>query len=144
MAVKAIPDGYHTLTPYIVNKDASKVIEFLKEAFGAEEIRRTDLPNGRVANAELRIGTSMVMVAEAQEEYGPKPATIYMYVTDTDGLYKKAIDAGAKSIMEPSDQFYGDRNAGVEDLAGNQWWIATHIEDVSPEEIAKRAAAAKH
>jgi PhnB protein len=138
MPTKPIPNGYHTLTPYITVRGVSKVIEFLKEAFAAEEINRFTLPDGTIKNVELRVGDSMVMMAEANDHFGPRPTTLYMYVKNTDEAYQRALKAGAKSLMEPQDMFYGDRNGGVEDAGGNIWWIATHKEDVSQEEIVKR------
>ncbi len=139
MAVKPIPDGFHTVTPYLIVEGVSALIDFLKAAFNAKEHHRTTLPNGRVMHAQVQIGDSMIMMGEAMEGFPAMPASIYLYVPDTDAMYRKAIEAGAQSVMEPADQFYGDRNAGVRDAAGNMWWIGTHIEDVAPEEIAKRA-----
>ncbi|HZI95400.1 MAG TPA: VOC family protein [Patescibacteria group bacterium] len=145
MAVKPIPDGYHTLTPYLVVQGADKVIEFLKKTFDAKLVERMDNPDGTVKHAELRIGDSMLMMGEASATHPPMPCAIYAYVTDTDAVYKRALQAGGVSLMEPANQFYGDRNAGVKDSAGNSWWIGTHIEDVSPEEMKRRAAEqAKH
>jgi uncharacterized glyoxalase superfamily protein PhnB len=142
MAVKPIPDGYHTVTPYLVVPGVAKLITFLKQAFGAEETHPpTSRPDGAIMHAEVRIGDSRVMMGEPMGDYKPMPASLYLYVNDTDAVYKRALQAGATSIMEPANQFYGDRNAGVKDELGNFWWIGTHIEDVSPEEIAKRAEA---
>lgn len=140
-SVKTIPDGYHTVTPYLTVQEAPPVIEFLQRAFRAEVIGRTDGPDGSFRNAEIKIGNSMVMIGEARGEWQPMPCAIYLYVDDTDTVYRSALEAGASSLMEPADQFYGDRNAGVRDLAGNYWWIATHKEDVSHEEMARRMAA---
>ena len=141
MPVKPIPDGYRTVTPYIVADGASGVIEFLKKAFDAEEIRCSRTPEGKVLCAEMRIGDSMVMLTDRGAEWKAMPGSFYLYVKDTDAAYKKAIAAGGASLMEPADQFYGDRNAGVKDSAGNLWWIATHVEDVSPEEMKRREEA---
>jgi PhnB protein len=110
----------------------------LKQAFEAVEIRFTLHPEGSIMNAEVRIGDSVVMVSEARGEFKPMPSSIYLYVENTDATYKRALQAGGTSMMEPEDQFYGDRNAGVKDPTGNHWWIATHQEDVSPEEMEKR------
>ena len=137
MAVNPIPKGYHTVTPFIIVKDARKLIEFLKQAFGAEVMHVSE-HEGVVMHGEVKIGDSMVMLAESSDKFPAVTANHYLYVTDTDAVYKQAIAAGAESTMEPADQFYGDRNAGVKDFAGNNWWMATHIEDVSPEEIQKR------
>jgi uncharacterized glyoxalase superfamily protein PhnB len=141
MPVKPIPDGYRTVTPYVFADGASSVIEFLKKAFDAEEIKCSRTPDGKVLCAEMRIGDSMVMLTDAGGEWKAMPGSFYLYVKDTDAAYRKAIAAGGTSLMEPSDQFYGDRNAGVKDSAGNLWWIATHVEDVSPEEMKRREEA---
>ena len=141
MAVKPVPEGYHTATPYLIVPGVAKVIDFLKQTFDAEEIHeRTSRPDGTVMHAEVRIGDSPIMLGEPMGQFQPMPASIYLYVADTDACYQRALKAGAASLMEPADQFYGDRNAGVRDSAGNVWWIGTHIEDVAPEEIARRAA----
>jgi len=142
MAVKPIPDGYHAVTPYLTVQGVPKLIDFLKQAFEAQEIERMTQPDGTIGHAEVRIGDSVVMMGEARDEWKPMPSGIYLYVNDTDAVYKRALQAGATSIMEPADQFYGDRSAGVKDSSGNHWWIATHKEDVSPEELKKRAQAA--
>jgi PhnB protein len=141
MAVKAIPDGYHAVTPYLVVQGAAKLIDFLKQAFDAQETFRMPMPDGTIMHAEVKIGDSMMMMGEASEQWKPMPAALYLYVTDADAVYKRALQAGATSIMEPADQFYGDRHGGVKDPSGNMWWIATHKEDVAPEELKKRAEA---
>lgn len=142
MAVKPIPDGFHTVTPYLTVHGVSKLIDFLKQAFGATEVHPVmHRGDGTVMHAELKIGDSIVMMGEPMGEFQPAPCYLYLYVNDTDAVYKRALEAGATSIMEPADQFYGDRNAGVKDPCGNFWWIATHKEDVPPEELAKRAEA---
>ena len=138
MAVKPIPDGYHTVTPFLLVKGASEVIEFLKQAFGAVESSRHKLPDGSIMHAEVRIGDSNVMLADASQKWPSMPTMLYVYVQDVDKVYKKAVQAGGKSLREPTNEFYGDRSAGVMDAGGNQWWIATHIEDVSEEEMKKR------
>ncbi len=141
MAVKPIPEGFHTVTPYIVVEGVPKLIDFLKQAFEAKEINRHAQPDGTIMHAEVKIGDSIVMMGEARGEHKPMPSMLYLYVKDADAVYKRAVQAGATSVMEPADQFYGDRSGGVKDLCGNQWWIATHKEDVSPEEMTKRAQA---
>lgn len=141
MPVNPIPDGYHTVTPYLVVQNAGILITFLKEAFGGEELSRTTMPDGTILKALVRVGDSAIIVGEARGEFGSMPASIYLYVEDTDATYKRALAAGATSLMEPGDQFTGDRNAGVKDPCGNCWWIATHFEDVSAEEIERRAAS---
>ena len=141
MAVKPVPDGYHTVTPYLRVKGAANLIGFMKDAFGAEQTFRMDGPGGAVMHAEVRIGDSMVMLGDATPELDPVKSSIHLYVNDADAVYKRALQAGATSLREPADQFYGERSAGVRDAFGNEWWLATHIEDVSPEEIQRRAAA---
>ncbi len=141
MAVKPIPDGFHSVTPYLVVPGVPKLIDFLTQAFEAKELHRSARPDGAIMHAEVKIGDSIVMMGEPMGEFKAMPGAIYLYVNDTDATYKRALQAGATSMTEPADQFYGDRNAGVKDPAGNLWWIATHKEDVSPEELAKRAQA---
>jgi uncharacterized glyoxalase superfamily protein PhnB len=141
MPVKPIPNGYHTVTPYLIVEGADKLIEFMKQAFGAQARGRMGPPDGPVMHAEVQIGDSVVMLADAGGENPPIPAMIHLYVDDADAFYQRALKAGASSLREPADQFYGDRSAGVKDAFGNQWWLATHVEDVSPEEMEKRAAA---
>ena len=141
MAVKPIPDGYHTVTPYVTVEGVAKLIDFVKQAFGATEVERMARPDGTIGHAEVRIADSIIMMGEATAQWKPMPGTIYLYVDDTDTTYKRALQAGATSLMAPADQFYGDRNAGVKDASGNVWWIATHKEDVSREELAKRMKA---
>lgn len=140
-SVKPIPDGFHTVTPYLTVEGADKLLDFLKQAFDAKEVHRLTRPDGMIGHAEVRIGDSVVMMAESRDEWQPMPGTMYLYVSDTDATYRRALQAGATSLMEPADQFYGDRSAGVKDPVGNYWWIATHLEDVPPEELAKREEA---
>jgi uncharacterized glyoxalase superfamily protein PhnB len=139
MPVKPIPDGFHTVTPHLIVDGASKLMDYFKQAFNATERNRTPDANGRIANAEMLIGDSIIMLADSSDKYPPRPAAFYLYVPDTDAMYQSAIKAGGKSLQEPADQFWGDRYAGVEDPAGNEWWIATHVEDVNPEELERRA-----
>jgi PhnB protein len=141
MAVKPVPEGYHTITPYLVVPGAAKLIDFLKQAFDAREIHRMNAPDGSVMHAELQIGDSRLMMGEASGQFPAMPVGLYLYVPNCDELYRRAIAAGGTSIAEPKDQFYGDRHGGVKDPAGNQWWIATHIEDVAPDEMTRRAEA---
>jgi uncharacterized glyoxalase superfamily protein PhnB len=144
MAVKPIPEGYHSVTPYLLVDDAQGLIEFVKSVFGAEETLRMPAPGGKVGHAEVRIGDSLVMLADAaaSETGKPFPAMVMVYVEDTDKTYRRALEAGAASLREPADQFYGDRSSAVRDRFGNDWWIHTHVEDVPPEEMAKRAEQA--
>jgi PhnB protein len=143
MAVKPIPDGYHTVTPYLVVKDVDEICEFLTAAFEGEEIERTQNGSGRIMHAEVRLGDSVVMLGGAMDGFPPRPAMLYLYVPDCDAAYQRALHAGGMSVTEPANQFYGDRNAGVRDPAGNTWWIATHVEDVPTEELVRRARERK-
>jgi len=138
MPVQPIPPGYHTVTPYYTVESAGAFLDFLKAAFGAELRHRHDREDGGVANAEVRIGTSMIMVSDARDPWKPMPMSTYLYVEDTDAVYRAALAAGATSIYEPTDMFYGDRNGGVQDAWGNLWWIGTRIEDVSDAELLRR------
>ena len=141
--VKPIPEGHHTVTPYLVIPGVAKVIEFVKQVFGATEVSVSRRLDGTVMHAEVKIGDSIIMMGESQAGGKNFPAMLHLYLEDVDGAYKRAIEAGAKSVREPADQFYGDRIGGVEDACGNQWWIAAHIEDVAPEEMERRAKAAQ-
>ena len=143
MAVNPIPEGYHTLTPYLIVEGAAKLIDFMKAAFNAQEVFRMPGKDGAVGHAEVRIGDSMLMVADAQPEYPARPSMICLYVEDVDATYQRALAAGATSVREVADQFYGDRSGAVQDASGMQWYISTHIEDVTDEEMARRAAALK-
>ena len=139
MAVKPIPDQYHKVTPYLFAPGTLKLIQFLKAAFDATETERVMGQGSTVMHAEVRIGDSMLMLSDGGGDWKPMPAMLYLYVTDADAMYKRALAAGATSVMEPLTQFYGDRHGGIKDPSGNVWWIATHVEDVSPEELKKRA-----
>ena len=143
MSVKAIPDGYHTITPYLVVPGAAALIDFLKQAFDARERLRHERPDGAIMHAEVEIGDSVLMLADAVAAAEASTATINLYVADADASYNRAISAGAESLREPADQVFGDRSAGVKDKWGNQWWLATHIEDVSEEELRRRMSAAR-
>jgi uncharacterized glyoxalase superfamily protein PhnB len=140
--VKPVPDGYSQITPYLTVKDGAGLVEFLQKAFGAQVVHRMDRPNGDLWHADVKVGDSHVMIGGASEESPEQPSQIYFYVEDADATYTQALAAGATSIMEPMDMFYGDRHGGVTDPCGNSWWIATHIEDVSPEELRRRGKAA--
>ena len=141
MAVKPVPDGYHTITPFLNVKGTAELIDFLKAALGAEEVMRMPGPGGVVMHAEVSIGNSRLMLSEAMQT-APSSSSFYLYVNDVDALYKRAVSAGAASQSPPTDQFWGDRMATVNDSFGNTWSIATHKEDPSPDEIAKRMAVA--
>lgn len=141
---KPIPIGFHTTNVYLIVNDAAKQIAFLEAAFAAKELHRSTLPDGNIIHAEVTIGDSTIMLGQASQQYPPRPSTTYLYVDDVDGTFHRALEAGGKSLVEPKDQFYGDRSGGVEDPSGNYWWIATHIEDVSHEESQRRFAAMGH
>jgi len=146
--VKPIPDGYPQLSPYLCIEGAGKAIDFYREVLGAIERVRMPAPGGKVGHAELQIGDSVVMLADEFPEMGGKspktvggtPVTLMVYVDDVDNVFDKAIKAGATSIGEVKDQFYGDRSGQFEDPFGHRWNVATHVEDVSPDEIGRRAS----
>jgi PhnB protein len=146
--VSPIPAGYHNVTPYIVVPGVAKLIDFLTQVFQATERERFSRPDGAIMHAEVKIGDSIVMMGEPPETgeswQVARPAVFHVYIEDVDAAYRRAIQAGATSLREPSNQFYGDRTGGVQDASGNQWWIATHIEDVSREEMQRRATASGH
>jgi len=150
MATKPVPEGYHTLTSYLAVDDAAQAIEYYKKAFGAKERVRMAAPDGKIGHAELEIGDSMLMLADPfpqsstrpPKELGGTSASVFMYVEDVDAVVKQAVDAGASMTMEVADQFWGDRFGTITDPFGHVWSIATHIEDLTPEEIAERAKAA--
>lgn len=133
------PEGYHTLTPQIVVEDARETIEFVQNVFDAD-LREIYEDDGRIVHSEVMIGDSRLMIASASEEFGAFPLMVNLYVDDVDATFAKAIEHGATSLRDPADQFYGDRTGGVIDPQGNHWWISTHIEDVSEEEMRRRAA----
>ena len=139
--VKAVPDGYHAITSVIMVQGAGQEIDFLKKAFNALESARMTAPDGTIMHAELKIGDSMLMVGEAKGKWQPMPSCQYLYVENVDAVYQRALKYGAVSQMEPQNMFWGDRHASVRDPSGNHWGIATHIEDVSPEEMKKRGEA---
>jgi PhnB protein len=139
--VKPVPERYHTVTPYLSLKDAHKAIDFYRKAFGAEERFRMPMPDGKVAHAEIMIGDSILMVSEAMQE-PVTSASLYLYVPDADAVFARAVSAGAHADMPLADMFWGDRYGRVTDPFGVRWQIATHKEDVSPEEMTKRASQA--
>jgi len=150
--VKPVPEGYHTVTPYLIVKGAAGAIEFYKKAFGATELLRMPDPSGKIGHAEIKIGDSPIMLADefpergvlSPQTIGGSPVSILLYVENVDVLFKQAVAAGAKVTRPLQDQFYGDRMGGLTDPFGHQWHVATHVEDVAPEELKKRAAAAAH
>ena len=140
--VKPIPDGYTAITPYLIVENAAGFIDFLTSAFGAVERLRMPIPQGGIGHAEVEISSAALMLADAlPPDYPPTSSLIHLYVADCDTVYVQAIAAGATSIAEPADQFYGDRLARITDGFGNQWSISTHIEDVGPDELAQRLTA---
>jgi PhnB protein len=138
---KPIPEGYHAITPYLVVQNGVALVEFLQKAFGATVTHRMDHPDGSLWHADLQIGDSHVILGGASDQWPAKSSDIYLYVEDADAVYQRALEAGAASVMPPAEMFYGDRQGGVTDPSGNRWWIATHVEDVSPEELEKRGRA---
>lgn len=145
--VKAIPEGYEGATPYLIIKGAAGALEFYKNAFGASEVMRMPGPGGTVGHAEIKIGKAIIMLADefpdmnckSPQSFGGSPVSIMVYVKDVDTFVKRAISAGAKVIRPVANQFYGDRSGSLEDPFGHQWHFATHVEDVPPDEMAKRA-----
>src|SRR5213593_4049721 len=147
---RPVPEGYHTVTPYLAVDDAARAIDFYKRAFGAKERVRMEAPGGTIGHAELEIGDSLVMLSDPfpqastrpPKELGGTSASVFMYVEDVDAVVKQAVDAGATVTMEVADQFWGDRFGTVSDPFGHVWSIATHVEDVPPEQVAERSKAA--
>jgi PhnB protein len=150
MAVKPIPDGYSSVTPYLIVNGASKALDYYKMAFGAQELMRFDGPDGKIMHAEIQIGNARIMVADESPEMGHKsPQSIggsatglMLYVDDADSTFERAITGGAKVMKKVENQFYGDRSGSLTDPFGHIWTIATHVEDVSEEEMQKRMEAA--
>jgi PhnB protein len=149
MAVKPIPDGYHSVTPYLIVKGATRAIDFYKNVFGASERMRMDGPNGTIGHAEIEVGDSVVMLADefpdmgfrSPQSVGGTAVTLVLYVEDVDSSFSRAVAAGAKPLRPVADQFYGDRSGTFEDPFGHVWTISTHKEDVPPEELRRRAEA---
>jgi PhnB protein len=148
-AVRPIPQGHPAVSPYLIVEDATRALEFYRKAFGAKELMRHAGPDGRIGHAEVRIGDSIVMLADEHPEvnarspkaFGGSPVSLHVYVKDVDAVARQAIAAGAKVVRPVQDQFYGDRNGTLEDPFGHQWHVSTHIEDVSAADLRKRAAA---
>ncbi|MCA1829740.1 MAG: VOC family protein [Myxococcales bacterium] len=148
--VKPIPDGYHSVTPYLIVDGAARALEFYRKAFGAEEMYRFPRQDGRIGHAEFRVGNSVVMIADEHPEIGargPKsiggtPISLMVYVEDVDKVFDRAVQAGATVERAVATQFYGDRTGGIVDPFGHKWYLATHVEDVPPDEMQKRAKAA--
>ena len=142
MAVHFQPAGCQQVIPYLVLNHPERAITFLKHVFDATESHISRTPEGKIVHASMKIGDSVLMMGGAGEHWPAMPATIYIYVPDVDAAYKRALEAGAKSLREPQDQFYGDRSGGVIDDQGNQWWMGTQIEVVSEEELQRRSREA--
>jgi PhnB protein len=146
-AAKAIPEGYHSVTPYLVVGDAAKALDFYKKALGATVTVRMDGPNGKITHAEFRIGDSTIMLSDempqgackAPQTLGGATSSVFLYIEDVDKIFNQAVAAGSKSVMPPTDQFWGDRFGTLIDPFGQVWSIATHIEDVAPEEMKRRS-----
>jgi PhnB protein len=138
MPAKPIPDGFHTITPYLFAEGAPRLVEFISKAFHGEVIYRKERPDGSVMHATMRMGDSMLMLAEATSEFGEMPTSIYLYVPDCDTVYRQALEAGGVSVFDIMTLPSGERYGGVKDPCGNIWWVATHVEDLSPEEQEKR------
>ena len=136
--VRPTPEGYHTVTPFVIVKGAARLIDFMKEAFGAKEIARVVGENGAIGHAEVRLGDSVVMMFDAKEGWPETPAFLRLYVEDCDAAYRQALDTGASSVTKPTNMPWGDRTCRVRDPLNNLWWVMTRIEDVSPEELEKR------
>jgi PhnB protein len=150
MAVKPIPDGYHTVTPCLVVDDGARALEYYQKAFGAEEVFRMPDPSGRIVHAELKIGNSIVMLCDEypkMDARGPKsiggtPVSLYVYVQDVDSVFSRAVGAGGQELRPVTDQFYGDRTGTLKDPFGHVWSLATHKEDVGKEDLGRRAESA--
>jgi PhnB protein len=142
MATLPKPADYHTVTPYLSVPDAQSLIDFMVKVFDAKEREMIRNAQGQIRHAEVQIGDSIIMLGATSSTHLTATATLYVYVDDADARYQRALAAGATSISEPANQFYGDRHAGVKDTNGICWWIATHFEDVPPDEMARRAKAA--
>lgn len=143
MEVPAIPQGGSTVSPYLVVDDPKAMLEFVKSAFGAQERELVTAPDGTIAHCEVKIGDSVIMIGSTPPGMNPTSSMLHIYTADCDAVFQQAIEAGATVVREVADQYYGDRTGGVADKFGNSWWIATHIEDVSSEEINNRLAAMK-
>ena len=147
MATKAIPDGYHSVTPYLIVNGAAKAIDFYKRAFGAVELMRMPRPDGKIGHAEMRIGDSAIMLADEHPEMGHRSpqslggagVSLMVYVERVDDVFGRALAGGAKELQAIKDQFYGDRSGTLQDPFGHTWTVATHVEDVPPEEMRRRA-----
>lgn len=151
MPVSPIPDGYHSVTPYLIIKGAARALEFYKQAFGASEVMRLEGPGGSIGHAEVRIGDSRIMMADehpdmgvlSPESIGGSPVSMMIYTEDVDAMFQQALDAGGEQVRPLQDQFYGDRSGTLKDPFGHQWTVAMHIEDVPHDEVLRRMEAMK-
>ncbi len=137
--IRPVPEGYHVVTPWIISRDTAELLDFVREAFGAEEMGRVPAEDGSIGHAEFRIGDSIVMAFDAKEGWPDTPGFFRLYVEGGDEVYRRALEAGAVSVTEMTDLFFGDRVGRVRDPQGNVWWIQTRVEEVGPEEMEKRA-----
>ena len=142
MSARFIPEGYHTVTPYLMVENAGKFIEFMSSVFDAKTTEQLIRPDGGIGHTELRIGDSVIMLSEAIAPHGPTPVMLYVYVDNVDAAFDRAIRAGGVVVSKLERQFYGDRAGGIKEPTGNTIWIATHVEDVPPDELKRRAAIA--
>jgi PhnB protein len=148
--VRPVPEGYHTVTPYLICDGAAQAIDFYKRAFGATEVMRMPMPDGKIGHAELKIGDSVIMLADenaargirSPKHYGGSPVSVLLYMGNVDAIFEQAVSSGAKAVQAPQDMFYGDRTSSVTDPFGHSWHIHTHVKDVSPEELSKAMSAA--
>jgi len=137
-SVRAVPEGYHTVTPYLVVENAQGLLDFIENAFDGSATFVSKSDDGRIMHATVTIGDSIVMVSDTMEQMQPQASMLYLYLEDVDSVFQKALKAKATAIREPQTEFYGDRSGAVKDQWGNMWWIATHVEDVDPEEMERR------
>ncbi len=142
MSVPYRPEGFQSVTPYLIVADCRSLVAFCQTVLSASVRDLVEGPDGAIGHAELMVDGSMIMAGQARGEWTPLPGSVYVYLPDVDAAYARALELGAESVHAPSDQFYGDRSAGVRDSNGVTWWLSTHIEDVAPDELARRAAQA--
>lgn len=140
MSIEFKPAAYHTVTPYLIVDGAERLLAFIVDVLGGTEMMRLPGPDGRLGHAEVRVGDSVLMLADIPPSGEATTAMLHLYVADSEATYKRALAAGATSLREPTNEFYGDRISGVQDALGNKWYFATHFEDVSDDEMARRAA----
>ena len=138
LEVTHIPTGYHTVTPYMLVSDVNRLLTFMQKVFDAQVVRQITRPDGAITHLEVQIGDSMIILGKSADDWTPMPTSLYLYLPDCDAVYQRGIAAGATSMMEPADMYYGDRNAGVRDFEGNLWWLATHKEALTETELQQR------